>query len=82
MEGSIGTNGYTCGICGTWVSYGTVHSCAGFPVRPDYPAPPFPQPAPAILSPTQGCVCPPGANLECKNPMCPRGRDGKPLQAA
>lgn len=23
----------------------------------------------------QGCICPPGANLQCQNPMCPR----KPL---
>lgn len=19
-----------------------------------------------------GCICPPGANIECKNPLCPR----------
>lgn len=29
----------------------------------------------AALGPanTQGCVCPPGANLTCNNPVCPRG---------
>jgi len=21
----------------------------------------------------QGCICPPGANLTCRNPLCPRG---------
>lgn|SRR5487761_64208 len=24
----------------------------------------------------QGCVCPPGANLTCNNPLCPRGGKG------
>ena len=26
----------------------------------------------APFSPPMGCICPPGANLECQNPMCPR----------
>lgn len=24
------------------------------------------------LSPAFGCICPPGANLQCENPLCPR----------
>lgn len=27
-----------------------------------------------------GCVCPPGANLTCQSPFCPRGRDGSPIK--
>lgn len=26
-----------------------------------------------IVSSAFGCICPPGANLQCKNPLCPRG---------
>lgn len=25
-----------------------------------------------------GCICPPGANLECQNPKCPRKPEVKP----
>lgn len=30
--------------------------------------------------PVHGCICPPGANLTCCNPMCPRGNAGPPRQ--
>lgn len=41
--------------------------------------PKFPQ-IPAVPFQTgYGCVCPPGANMTCKNPLCPRGGDGRPL---
>ena len=32
------------------------------------PAPPFPKPP----VPAMGCICPPGANKDCENPLCPR----------
>lgn len=31
--------------------------------------------APAPPMAGHGCICPPGANLQCENPLCPR----KPL---
>lgn len=27
-----------------------------------------------------GCVCPPGSNLTCQNPICPRGGSGQPFK--
>lgn len=27
---------------------------------------------PTIAMPSYGCICPPGANLQCNNPVCPR----------
>ena len=27
----------------------------------------------SFKTPPMGCVCPPGANLSCQNPICPRG---------
>lgn len=35
---------------------------------PRHAVPPYPQPAAAAV----GCVCPPGANLQCERPDCPR----------
>lgn len=44
---------------------------AGYCVRC---ARPEPQPQPQVISiaPAMGCICPPGANLQCQNPNCPR----------
>ena len=28
----------------------------------------------------QGCICPPGANMTCRNPLCPRGGSGEPMK--
>ena len=40
------------------------HSCSGARYVP-VSSPPQP-------STTYGCICPPGANLDCQSPMCPR----------
>ena len=34
----------------------------------------------ASLAPVMGCICPPGANLTCENPMCPR-KPPQPMRA-
>jgi hypothetical protein len=39
--------------------------------EPIHPAPGY---SPAAAAP--GCVCPPGANLTCENPACPRKGGG------
>lgn len=33
---------------------------------------PAAQPTNALSGPVMGCICPPGANKECENPICPR----------
>jgi hypothetical protein len=37
-------------------------------------------PAPAPVVTGMGCICPPGANMTCKNPLCPRGGSGEPMK--
>ena len=32
------------------------------------------------VAPMVGCICPPGANLTCENPMCPR-KPPQPMRA-
>jgi hypothetical protein len=48
-------------------SGGTPLPGLAFAPRHAVPAAPVPQPAAAV-----GCVCPPGANLQCERPDCPR----------
>jgi hypothetical protein len=33
-----------------------------------------------MFGPYMGCICPPGANLQCENPMCPRKDPMKQVQ--
>ena len=63
MELSDG--GFSCPNCGMWVYSHQVHECHA-PWPPNFPIPQtyIPQP--------MGCICPPGANKECENPLCPR----------
>ncbi len=42
--------------------YEGYHQCPG--IQPWQP--------PQITAPTMGCICPPGANKDCENPICPR----------
>lgn len=57
------------------INLGCQLNAAGFCPRCDTPTPQVQFP----LSHPIGCVCPPGANLSCNNPICPRG-GAKPLQ--
>lgn len=41
------------------------------PPSPPLPYPPVPLQV-ALRTQPAGCICPPGANLECENPFCPR----------
>jgi hypothetical protein len=45
------------------------------PALPTLPYDPYlpaaPQPAPVDV-PQRGCICPPGANIYCQSPTCPR----------
>lgn len=53
--------GYTCMVCGGFVTVGQPHVCL-------YP---YAQKT-GQVPPAMGCVCPPGANFLCQNPLCPR----------
>jgi hypothetical protein len=56
----------------------------GSGVQPAWPYPSThplpPQPTPTAWPTPMGCICPPGANLECQNPRCPR-KPAPPLYA-
>lgn len=54
--------GYVCPACHTRHLPGA--TCHQWPAAvPSYP----------VLTPTPtGCICPPGANMQCENPTCPR----------
>lgn len=64
-------NAHTSGSSGgAWCPHCRRYHFEGPCPTPLYAAPL--QPAPQILGPFQGCICPPGSNLTCQNPMCPR----------
>ena len=48
-----------------------------FPGGPPFPAP-YPNRPNQINTHMRGCICPPGANLQCQSPSCPR----KPVTSA
>ena len=54
------TAGYNCQRCGQFVGWNQGHACG------------IPSQTPAKFGPFMGCICPPVANKECENPMCPR----------
>jgi hypothetical protein len=64
----VSGGGYVCGMCGVFVPSGQPHYCPSHLRAPavvqGYPFPPAPPP--------MGCICPPGANLACESPRCPR----------
>ena len=35
--------------------------------------------AAAMPAPRMGCICPPGANKDCENPLCPRKNPARAL---
>lgn len=62
----------TCAACGQAYDSSSVHVCNGTQFQTIFSPEQFAnvfQPVPMAL---MGCVCPPGANKDCENPMCPR----------
>lgn len=59
----------TCATCFQSFPWGSQHSCGSDPWGSI-----LPPPGPTLNPTTQpiGCICPPGANLECQAPLCPR----------
>lgn len=55
--------GYTCPVCHVWVQSGAAHSCVQTQPLGVWPL---------ATIPGMGCICPPGANLTCEAPHCPR----------
>ena len=51
------------------------------PHWPNYYPPAQPATFQVTTTPVVGCVCPPGANKDCENPLCPR-KAPKPMAAA
>ena len=59
------TGGYYCSGCGQNIPPGVPHSCPGRLFN--YPL--------SYVTDFIGCICPPGANLQCERFDCPRKRE-------
>ena len=67
----VQSNMVRCDRCGGWRNSGAI--CPACYAVPNGPLVPASVPGVWTLPPVpKGCICPPGANLECRAPDCPR----------